>query len=875
MVGTNEGRFNEIGGVALDSQENIYIIDQANHRIQKFDAQGEFVRFFGGFGQGPGQFNLPVAIAIDGQNHLYVSDLENWRLQKLDPQGNVVMIINNSRARDIALDAAGNIYTVEAWTPLRKFDAAGNLLWQRGYREPDNPDDAYCLNSPSGIAIGPDGNLYVADTRHGRVKKFDTDGNVLAVYLLTDDAIMDVAFDNDGLMYNSQLYNGRISIYRFADNGEPVWEKNFPSGYYSNTITLDAENNLYITTFLDQMSKVSPNGNLLLTLGSNGSGPRELCMPMRMAKDAQGNVYLTDQLYRWFWWSYGGSELLGNHRIRKLDRDGNFLLTFGKNGGQPGEFLWQPQDVAVDSQGNIYVGSNNILSEDNWNAYGSIHKFDASGGFLSRFQATDDTLPVKGIGIDTSNNIYVSNHIRGLWHLIANKFTSSGESLGTMVLLPYQQDYYPQDMEVDGQGNIFVVDNVSVMKFDAFGNLLFKKFGSESGIGPIYPGGLDVDEVGNVWVADTHHHRIVCFNAIGNMLFTFGTQGFGPGEFQLPRDVAVVNGRIFVADTFNQRVQIFDLDNSPPVADAGENVNISSEQKEAAVIVGVASDPDNNLIQYRWLEGSTVLADSMPVGSDGSAPLDLSTLDLDLGEHQLTLEVNDGIMTASDGMILTIGNSAPHSAIVMGGGTYQAGEVVALRGQVSDYDGDNLTYQWKSRDEVYCSGEIGSLAEGDPVILPDCLVAGLYAGAHTITLEVSDGLNAPVSCDFAVQIVDSEAPVLAPAVNTSILWPPNHQWVDILIQTNAGDSSGLPVALSAVVESNEPEAGPADGDTAPDWKELMIDQESGVITLQLRAERAGKGTGRVYEVTVTATDTGGNASTALVQIIVPHDQRKK
>jgi sugar lactone lactonase YvrE len=82
------------------------------------------------------------------------------------------------------------------------------------------------------MAIGPDGNLYVADTWHGRIKKFDPDGNSLGVYLLTDDAIMDVAFDRQGLMYISQHYNGRISMYRF-DDGTPVWVQNFPSGYYS------------------------------------------------------------------------------------------------------------------------------------------------------------------------------------------------------------------------------------------------------------------------------------------------------------------------------------------------------------------------------------------------------------------------------------------------------------------------------------------------------------------------------------------------------------------------------------------------------------------------------------------------------------------
>ncbi len=66
-----------------------------------------------------------------------------------------------------------------------------------------------------------------------------------------------------------------------------------------------------------------------------------------------------------------------------------------------------------------------------------------------------------------------------------------------------------------------------------------------------------------------------------------------------------------------------------------------------------------------------------------------------------------------------------------------------------------------------------------------------------------------------------------------------------------------------------------DGDTFPDWTEPLIDQQSGVISLQVRAERSGKGSGRTYTVRITATDAAGNMSAAEVPIIVPHDKGKK
>ena len=99
--------------------------------------------------------------------------------------------------------------------------------------------------------------------------------------------------------------------------------------------------------------------------------------------------------------------------------------------------------------------------------------------------------------------------------------------------------------------------------------------------------------------------------------------------------------------------------------------------------------------------------------------------------------------------------------------------------------------------------------------------------------------------------------------------------VDIVIEANAFDNSGFPVTLSAFVASNEPEDGLGDGDTAPDWTEPVIDQDNGIITLQLRAERSGTGDGRVYTITIVATDEAGNASTVDVPLVVPHDKRKQ
>lgn len=123
-------------------------------------------------------------------------------------------------------------------------------------------------------------------------------------------------------------------------------------------------------------------------------------------------------------------------------------------------------------------------------------------------------------------------------------------------------------------------------------------------------------------------------------------------------------------------------------------------------------------------------------------------------------------------------------------------------------------------------------------------------------------------------VVDTTPPTITNVTaSPNTLGPPNHKMVNITITTNVNDDSGLPVTLSAAVSSNELQKGLGDGDTALDWTEPVIDQQTGV-TLQLRAECSGSGNGREYTITITATDALGNTSTAPIKILVPHDKRK-
>lgn len=309
-------------------------------------------------------------------------------------------------------------------------------------------------------------------------------------------------------------------------------------------------------------------------------------------------------------------------------------------------------------------------------------------------------------------------------------------------------------------------------------------------------------------------------------------------------------------------------------ADAGENLTIISEALPSTIIYGSAIYSGDNELEYRWRFGQIVLQDWVPAGVNRECWLVPGNASVPVGTYVLTLDVRDGDRTVSDEMILTIDNTAPHAA-PSGSGVFEINSPVSLGGNVSDFDGDLLLYRWLEGDVVLHSGTIQSIAEGYPVEIPAYATSNLGLGFHTIVLEVNDGTNQPVTSEITVEIVDMQVPTLAPVANKTILWPPNHKMVDIVIEANAGDNSGGPITLTAVVSSSEPIDGPGDGDTSPDWIAPSISQDSGIIRLQLRAERSGEGNGRVYTVTITASDTSGNSSVVDIDVIVPHDKGNK
>ena len=166
---------------------------------------------------------------------------------------------------------------------------------------------------------------------------------------------------------------------------------------------------------------------------------------------------------------------------------------------------------------------------------------------------------------------------------------------------------YPRNIAFDSKGNMFVVDSdgARVEKFDSEGKFLLA-WGSKSLDGTIgqagtfnQPWGIAVDKSGNVYVADTWNHRIQKFDSNGKFLLMWGTNGDtkgianqNPTQFYGPRSVvADGQGNVLVMDTGNKRVLKFDANGNPLAQFGGVGADTGKFQEP----VGLAIDKDGNI----------------------------------------------------------------------------------------------------------------------------------------------------------------------------------------------------------------------------------------------------------------------------------------
>ena len=140
-------------------------------------------------------------------------------------------------------------------------------------------------------------------------------------------------------------------------------------------------------------------------------------------------------------------------------------------------------------------------------------------------------------------------------------------------------------------------------------------------------------------------------------------------------------------------------------------------------------------------------------------------------------------------------------------------------------------------------------------------------GATTNTFVLTNLAGDTATCSFDVVVYDSEPPIITIENDAIELWPANHKMINVPLNYEVYDNCGT-INTEIFVYSNEEMNGLGDGNHEPDW-EVVDDQN-----VLLRAERSGKGTGRMYYVVILIND-GWNYTYQVVVVTVPHDAKNK
>lgn len=227
------GTFSEPWGIAVAGDGSVYVADTWNHRIQKFTPQGELLQVFGRPGlvaDGPDHFWGPRGVAVDADGNVYVTDTGNRRVAVFDPAGNYLRQFGDSgegalnEPVGIAISREGEVFVADTWNQrvvvfstegrfLRAWPVlawSGNSLDNKPHLAVDAAGNVYIVDPesfrvvvfskegqpkltfgqygsepgafglPSGIAVGPDGAIWIADAGNSRVVRYpappDLDG---------------------------------------------------------------------------------------------------------------------------------------------------------------------------------------------------------------------------------------------------------------------------------------------------------------------------------------------------------------------------------------------------------------------------------------------------------------------------------------------------------------------------------------------------------------------------------------------------------------------------------------------------------------------------------------------------------------------------
>ena len=426
-------------GIATDGA-NVYVADQNNASVHKFDLAGGLVggwtipgsqkpqkiavsagmvyvttradtvwRFdtngvpdtgwdgdgvTGSSGGGPGQLDHPQGIAVDATG-AYVTDSDNQRIVKFDLNGGFAAAWGSEGSADGQFmwpygvtAAGGSVWVADTYNHrLQKFDQAG--AYKRSVGAPLGLGDLYW---PSDVAPAPSGGgVYVANWGAKDIQRFDESGAAIGRWSTAPSLPASISPTANGLFVPDAI--NHVSLYdfggsllnKFGSPGSDPGEFNYPYGS-----AIDAQGNLYVADLQNnRVQKLDPTGSPLAVFGSVGSGDGQLHGPMDVAVDHAGNVFVADT---------------GNHRIEKFGPAGNFLTKWGSAGSGGGQFA-TIRGLTIDSEGHLFVSD-----DENQR----IQEFDGDGNLIAKWGARGDgpgelSRP-EGLTVDSAGGLWVADN---------------------------------------------------------------------------------------------------------------------------------------------------------------------------------------------------------------------------------------------------------------------------------------------------------------------------------------------------------------------------------------------------------------------------------------------------------------------------------
>ncbi len=560
-----------VGGQQLDFDVSDCTMPEGYSLVNEWGVQ------FAGFGE----FNSPSSVTVDADGNFYVA--ENGRIQKFN--SNAVFLSQfrpdsgddiSIQLSDMTIDDDGNIYILDKLSfRIVKFDNDGNYLTQWGGERGISALDEPLMDTPNGIAVDADGNVYVTDGPGvDRVIKYSTNGVFIESYDIDIPGVMfenlgDIALDSSGNIYLIDTIAEVVAKY----TGQGVYITQWGTSGAGNgqfddiaRITIDTNNNVYVLDWgNNRIQRFNVNGVYQSQWMVTNDGSFET--PGDIGAGPQNAVYTTD---------YSDS------LVRKYNGiSGMLLVTKGEFGIGDGQF-GEPTGIAMSSDETVYVVDT---------ANHRVQYFDKIGNYLGQWGTSGSgdgqfNFPV-GIAIAPNDTIYITDSQNSriqYFDLIGNYLGQWGEAG-----MNNGEFNYPAAIALDSTGNVYVADagNNRIQKFTTTGEYLLQwgSFGFMDGEFS-FPAGIGVNAQDVVYVVNTGNQNIQTFSTEGVFIDSFGSFGTGRGQFSQPYDIAFdVFGNIFIADSENQRVQKFDSDWNYLTGWRMANLNNNKDEKPYGLVL--------------------------------------------------------------------------------------------------------------------------------------------------------------------------------------------------------------------------------------------------------------------------------------------------